>query len=437
MISPTSRAIALCAALFPLALLPALVHPRLVGVWIVAAALVAAALGLDALLALAPERLSVEVTPPESLAVGEAGVARVSLRAPRAVRGVELLLDLHAELAPQPPQRLDLAPGVERHAEVELLARRRGRVTLDEVWLRWTGPLGLARRRRRVPLALTVPVVPNLRPVRAAALRFFGSGELTSGVHVERFVGDGSEFDALVEYVPGLDPRAISWKASARHRKLLSQEFRAERNHQVVLALDTGHLMAEPLLGVPRLDHAVTSALLLAYVSLRLGDRVGLYGFDRAGRAWAEPQGGVGAFPRLKALSAQLDYSADETNFTLGLTELSARLRRRSLVVVFTEFVDTVTAELMIENLSRLARRQLVLFVALRDPALDGAALARPRRLGDVYRAVVASDFVRERERVIARLRRFGVLCVDAAPAQVSARLVNRYIDVKRRELVG
>jgi uncharacterized protein (DUF58 family) len=195
--------------------------------------------------------------------------------------------------------------------------------------------------------------------------------------------------------------------------------------------------MADPLGPLPRLDHAVTSALLLAYVSLRLGDRVGLYGFDRAARVWAEPQGGMGAFPRLKALSAQLDYSTAETNFTLGLTDLSTRLRRRSLVVVFTEFVDTVTAELMVENLSRLARRQLVLFVALRDPALDEAALARPRRLGDVYRSVVASDFVRERERVIARLRRFGVQCVDAAPGEVSARLVNRYLDIKRRELVG
>jgi uncharacterized protein (DUF58 family) len=436
-ISPTPRAIGLAAALFPLALLPALVHPRLLGLWLVAAAAVLAATGLDALLALPPRRLGVDVETPESLAVGEPGAAVVTLRAAREVRGVELLVDLHRDLAPQPPRTVDLVAGTPARVEVPLVARRRGTPTVDEAWLRWTGPLGLARRRLRVPLARPVAVVPNLRPVRAAALRFFGSREITSGVQVERFVGDGSEFDALVEYVPGLDPRAISWKASARHRRLLCQEFRAERNHQVVLALDTGHLMAEPLGPVPRLDHAVTSALLLAYVSLRLGDRVGLYGFDRAARAWAEPQGGVGAFARLKALSAQLDYSTDETNFTLGLTELSTRLRRRSLVVVFTEFVDTVTAELMVENLGRLARRQLVLFVALRDPALDAAALARPRRLGDVYRSVVASDFVRERERVLARLRRLGVLCVDAAPGELSARLLNRYLDVKRRELIA
>jgi uncharacterized protein (DUF58 family) len=436
-ISPTPRAVALAAALFPLALLPALVHPRLVGAWLVAAALVALALGVDALLAVPPARLAVAVDTPETLAVGEAGAALVSLSAPRALPGLELLVDLHPDLEPQPPRRVDVAAGVPARIEVPLLARRRGRPTVDELWLRWTGPLGLARRRKRVPLGRAVAVVPSLRAVRGAALRFPGSPALSAGVQVERFLGDGSEFDALVEWVPGLDPRAISWKASARHRKLLCQEFRAERNHQVILALDTGHLMAEPLGGLPRLDHAIASALLLAHVSLRLGDRVGLYGFDRTARAWAEPQGGLGAFARLRAFSAELDYSTEETNFTLGLTELSTRVRRRSLVVVFTEFVDAVTAELMVENLSRLARRQLVVFVALRDPALEALALARPRRLGDVYRAGVAADFVRERERVLARLRRAGVSCLDAAPAEVSARLVNRYLEIKRREAIS
>jgi uncharacterized protein (DUF58 family) len=194
--------------------------------------------------------------------------------------------------------------------------------------------------------------------------------------------------------------------------------------------------MAEPLDGAPRLDHAITSALLLGWVGLRLGDKVGLFAFDRAVRAWSEPQAGLASFARLKTVSAGLDYTAEETNFTLGLAELSSRVRRRSLVVAFTDFVDTVTAELMIENLARLARRQLVLFVALRDPALDALARGRPGRLTDLYRSVVAGDFLRERERVLARLRRLGIHCIDADPSAASARLVARYLEVKRRELV-
>jgi uncharacterized protein (DUF58 family) len=102
-------------------------------------------------------------------------------------------------------------------------------------------------------------VVPNL------GLRMFSDHSFMTGLKVERFLGDGSEFEALREFVPGLDHRAIDWKASARHRKLLCQEFRAERNHQVVLAVDGGQLMAEPVGGVPKLDHAINAAILLGW----------------------------------------------------------------------------------------------------------------------------------------------------------------------------
>jgi uncharacterized protein (DUF58 family) len=228
----------------------------------------------------------------------------------------------------------------------------------------------------------------------------------------------------------------MDWKSSARHRKLLVQNFRAERNHQVVLAVDTGHLMAEPLEGVPRLDHAINSALLLAYFGLRTGDRVGLYGFDAEVRSWTEPQGGLAAFHRLQAASTALEYGAAETNFTLGLAELSARLRRRSLVIVLTDFVDVVSAELMIENLDRLGRRHLVVFVTLRDPGLARVAAAPPATSLSLYRAVVAADLERERELVLRRLRRLGIATIDAAPAEVSLQLLNRYLDIKRREAI-
>ena len=66
----------------------------------------------------------------------------------------------------------------------------------------------------------------------------------------------------------------MDWKHSARHRKLVCKEFQTERNHHVVLALDTGRLMNELVEGVPKLDRACTALLLLAYVSLKAGDRV-------------------------------------------------------------------------------------------------------------------------------------------------------------------
>ncbi|WP_199351178.1 DUF58 domain-containing protein [Haliangium ochraceum] len=429
---PLALAVALAASTWPL--------------WLTYLGVVLVAAGADAVIGLPGSRLRVHAQMPDTLYVGDRDELRLDIRAPgwRRATPIEVIVDLDDELAQQPMQRALLSAseagegGAARaQLRVPLVPARRGTMEVARVWLQWRGPLGLMRRQRVVPLARELRVVPNVRAVRTAALRFFSSRAFLSGLKVERYLGDGSEFDALREYAPGLDHRSIDWKASARHLKLLSREFRAERNHQVVVAVDTGQLMREPLAGIPKLDHAINAALMLGYFCLRTGDRVGLFGFDARVRCFIEPSGGVHSFARLERQSAALDYQHEETNFTLGLTELSRRLRRRSLVVLLTDVVDTVTTELMLENLQRLARRHLVVFVTLRDTEVGALAEAPPRTLAALHRAVVADDLLREREVVLQRLRRLGVYCIDAPPQDVSMSLLNRYLDIKRRELLS
>jgi uncharacterized protein (DUF58 family) len=140
---------------------------------------------------------------------------------------------------------------------------------------------------------------------------------------------------------------------------------------------------------------------------------------------------------RLLREFAALEPSPDETNFTLGFTDLARRLRRRSLVILFSDFVDTITSELMVESLGRVARRHLVLAVTLNDFECRDLARRRPETPLDVTRSVVAQDLLLEREKVLSRLRRLGIHVIAADPGMVSASLVNRYLSIMRRELVG
>ena len=181
-----------------------------------------------------------------------------------------------------------------------MVPRRRGRVTIDQVWIRWRGPLSLIEFTRRIRVDRTVDVLPNVRGVHGTALQFFVQ-EAIYGIKTQVQKGEGAEFDALREYTPGLDSRFIDWKHSARHRKLLCKEFRAERNHQVIMAFDTGYLMLEPVEGITRLDHAINPALVLAWVSLQGGDLVGTYGFDAVVRQYMNPMRGVAGFMRSSA----------------------------------------------------------------------------------------------------------------------------------------
>jgi len=435
MIQPSPRALALLALGLPVAALPSLVWPRLWPLWVIFLGVTLLAWGLDAVLC--PRQLQWRLEAPEVLPMATTGTAAMTLefatQSPR--RSVEVRLEVSENLTPPSPVQGSLSPGSPLLA-VPLVPRRRGRGTLHEAWVRYLGPLRLMRRTVRLELDHSLEVVPNLAPVHSAALAFANPRETMAGVKIERFAGDGSEFEALREYQGGMDPRSIDWKASARHTRLLSRELRAERNHQIILALDTGRLMAEPLGGVPRIDHAIHAALLVAYVSLRHGDRVSLFAFDERPGPLSPPRGGVGALPHLIRYTSDLAYSAAETNYTLALTALASRLRRRSLVVVMTEFVDTVTAELMVENVLRLARRHLVLFVALRNPELAAMTDAVPRHLRQVERAVIAEGLAQERELVLRRLRRSGVTCVDAQPQRLGTQLLNRYLEIKRRERI-
>lgn len=438
MIYPTRRAATLMAAGVPAALLAGVLAPAgwLAGpAWIGGLLLLVA---LDALSSGSRHGLRLDALEPVRAAVGRPGLAGMTARfAPRGPvpRAIEAVVSGEARLG------LDGAPRVvgvvDRAAALAFpfVPERRGAAALDDLWVRWRGPLGLAWKQKVFHLGADAPVLTDLQWVRDQAVRLFARDALF-GAKTQLEIGEGSEFQALRDYQPGMDRRAIDWKQSARHAALLAKEFRTERNHNVVMALDCGRAACEPVGGMPRIDRFIHAALLLSYACLRAGDRTGLFAFDSQPRLSTGAVGGLGAFRLLQTVAGRIDYSTHETNYTLALATLSGQLQRRSLIVIFTDFTDSTAAELMIESLARLLRRHLVLFVVLRDAELEGLVAASPETPEDVSRAVVADTLLRERETVIGRLRRMGAHIVDAPAESVGPEVVNAYLDLKRRDLL-
>lgn len=437
MIQPTRRAIVLVAAAVPLSLAIAALDAGLWPVGLAYLLLVLAMIGLDALRALPPGRLSVAVRPIDSLFIGEMAALNISVATdwPVLPAAVEAHLDTGTIVESSPISRARFWPERAVSFDIPLRPVRRGLAQIEALWLRWRGAFGLVERHYRMAMGVNVHVLPSIRGARGAALRF-AAIDAVLGVKAQRELGTGTEFDALRDYMPGLDRRTIDWKHSARHNRLVSKEFRTERNHQIIFAFDTGHLMQEPLAGMPKLDHAINAGLLLAYVSLKAGDRVGLLAFDAQVDRYLEPAGGVQSFGRLRRQVAEIEYAAVETNFTLGLTDLMGRLNRRSLIILMTEFVDTVTAELMVENVARLAQRHMVLFVTLEDPQVEAMIEKPPRVFREVAESVSADDMRRDRLVVLERLRRLGVHCIETPHERIGTDLLNHYLEIKRRGLI-
>jgi uncharacterized protein (DUF58 family) len=194
--------------------------------------------------------------------------------------------------------------------------------------------------------------------------------------------------------------------------------------------------MCEPVDGVPKIDRAVTAALLSAFVALRSGDLVSLFSFDARPRVASGAVRGAGSFAEIQKRAAEIEYSPEEANFTLAMTTLGSKLDRRSLVVIFTDFADTISAELMLRSVGRLTERHLVLFVLMRDVELESLADARPASAEDVARAVIAGKLLRERQVVIGKLKLLGAHVIEGDYKRLGPDLVERYLQFKRDDLL-
>jgi uncharacterized protein (DUF58 family) len=444
MIYPTARSVVLTALGAPAALIIGVLVPQywyLGLVWIVVMAML---ILLDAVSARSTRALDTEIDKPGSVGAGAPFTVTARFRFLRAGQPDRRGVPRQMQVAFSVDDRLDA--GGARRANVRMIdgigeldtvftPNRRGTAMIGHVWARWTGPLGLAWVQRHDYFGAEIIVTPNIGLIHDKGIQLY-LRDAAIGLIAQLDRGDGTEFDALTEFQSGMDRRTIDWKQSARHTELLAKEYRTERNNHIVFALDSGRTMCEPIDGLPRIDRAISAALLTAYVALKAGDRTSLFGFAGRPHVASPTVTGARAFAALQRAASGIDYTAEESNYTLALTTLAAQLHRRSLVIVFTDFADPTSAELMLRATGRLLDRHLVLFVTMRDAELNALAHDEPQEPMDVSRAVTAHALLRERAIVIAKLQRMGAHVLEAPHDQIGTQLVSRYVELKRRSLI-
>jgi len=394
---------------------------------------------LDWAMSVGPKGVAVAIEGEREVFVGETTVINLIVspthkrgELPRALMAARIKLPVGFA---GPPQVQLHRAGDRNRCSLTLRARRRGVWHVNTIWLVWKSRFGLIDFAPTHNIDCRISVVPNIRPVTSGQIDL----ELNTSIYGIKDIsqrGEGSDFHQLNEFVQGMDPRSIDWKHSARHRKLVAKEMRAERNHQIILALDNGYLMREEVDGVPKIDHKINAALALAWAGVKGGDQVGLFAFDARPRLYAPPQPGRLAFSRLRSHMAALEYKSIETNHTLALSHLHQKLKKRSLIVVFSDFVDPLTAELLVEHMAILNRHHVVVFISLKDPLLEALSGRKAGSINDVARSVSASNMLQERRAILDGMSALGIYVIEADPGNVTPKLVSTYLDIKAREVI-
>src|SRR5439155_15261764 len=147
----------------------------------------------------------------------------------------------------------------------------RGKFRTAWVYLEAASPLGFWAVRKTAPLQSEIRVYPNLLSERKdLAALFLRRGAF--GLHVQRQVGKGRDFEKLREYIPGDSFDDIHWKATARRGKPITKVFQIERTQEIYVVVDASRLSARQSI----LERFVTASLVLGLAAEQQGDLFGL-----------------------------------------------------------------------------------------------------------------------------------------------------------------
>jgi uncharacterized protein (DUF58 family) len=254
-------------------------------------------------------------------------------------------------------------------------------------------------------------------------------------------MGIGTEFAELRNYRQGDDLRLIDWKATARRSGAsnnlpLVRVLQNEQEQTLIILLDRGRLMTARVQGLQRFDWGLNTTLALALTAIHRGDRVGVGVFDRQMHSWIPPERGQHHLNTLIDRLTPIQPVLMESDYLGAVTNVVQQQTRRALVVVITDLVDTTASSELLAALCKLAPRYLPFCVTLRDPLVDNIAHTFTEDVTNAYTRAVALDLLAQRQMAFAQLKQKGVLVLDAPANDISDQLVERYLQLKARNLL-
>ncbi|HEX6885560.1 MAG TPA: DUF58 domain-containing protein [Planctomycetota bacterium] len=187
-----------------------------------------------------------------------------------------------------------------------------------------------------------------------------------AGAYRSNFRGTGIEFESVRPYEPGDDVRAIDWKVTARVGEPFIKTYVEDRTLILQLLVDTSRSMDFGSGEKSKREAAAEVCALLALVAGRNQDQVGLGLFaDEPGLHLAPKKGQHHVLRLIREVMAA-PATGRGSSLTAVLEHQLRHLKRRSLVLVVSDFLGTEPAEWS-DPLTRLARRHDVIAVRVFD----------------------------------------------------------------------
>ncbi len=165
-----------------------------------------------------------------------------------------------------------------------------------------------------------------------------------TGLHKSPYHGFSVEFAEHRLYNTGESTRHIDWKLFARTERLFTKRYEEETNLRCYMAIDSSSSMFFPKEGLSKIGFSVYAAASLIQLLSKQRDASGICLFDEQINYLSEARAtGVHRrllFSRMEELLQKAPENK-QSNIAKVLHELSESIHKRSMVMVFTDMLDS------------------------------------------------------------------------------------------------
>jgi uncharacterized protein (DUF58 family) len=323
--------------------------------------------------------------------------------------------------------------GFYERIELQTIIRpvRRGEYIFDALEIFLEAPFRMMERRMvLIDQKQVCNVYPSQIQLSKYSLANIKNTQMYYGVKKVRKIGHSYEFDHIKHYVMGDDVRSINWKATSRRNELMINHYEDEKSQAVYCILDKSRVMNMPFHQMSLLDYSINAALVISNNALQYQDRAGLITFsDVLGKVLPASKSSKQLGNINEALFKQ-KHRNTEANYELLHYSIKKLTRKRTLFFLFTNFENQNSLERQLPVLLRIAKRNLLVLIVFKNKETEEFTYQSTGKV-DVYENAVAHKYLSEKERMVKKLRAYGIRCIYTYPEELTINTLNEYIFLK------
>lgn len=295
--------------------------------------------------------------------------------------------------------------------------------------------LRLLQLQKTFDLAVETAVYPSFIQMKKYELQVFSQTATLAGIRKVRQIGENDEFEQIRNYVVGDNRKSINWRATSRKGELMVNQYENSKSQLVYCIIDKGRPMRMPFDDLTLLDYSINTALVTANIILRKYDKIGLITFSNKVGSIINADSQKGQIQKItKALYDQrTDFQ--ESDFRLLYQTIRNRIKRRSVLLLFTNFEHQADMRRQLSYLKSLNKNHLLVVIFFTNAEIEAAANAKVGNVEELYFRTFAQENIVDKERMVSELRRNGIQVILSQPQNLSINTINKYLEIKSKRM--